>query len=940
MAFATDRKDKMFTAKNLNDLYSRFDRKCYLALNTMSPLFANSPDGPWEGKYPYGVWYVYRNDANSCKRLRADNPVGPNYIPGIGGEWLDNYQQINAGIQLSTLENQYVDKEGGQVYVDHWVYPNDTFACNISDIHYSFELLTKEIDGIKYDVHLGWDPPEGSGLTSYVRGSLGPGIDPTLPPGRIHKHRLAVAEIAVEGPSEFKILNTYQRYDCWRVHACGQSGVTVFLQNPDGSADRHLVDRGSCRAFRRRPDGKWAARFPNGGVCCYFFPYFSGDIPFLAEGPPEWSDSVTQANFVAIEKSAQANNVANPFILFQWRQVMGAVHDPFIPYDPRQVYTGVYADPSNANTTIGDAVFTWGRARVTYANAAGDVFTDVIKIFSGANNLVQNLRDLGANVNVTDTEIELSSTVGTIRIYPIDANIFTTVWNPYWEISSTPVTISTIYPAQYSMGMDPMVGPGTYTWDAGNEPTIFDSMRDLRRKIGVQVGFLTNYTEVDDITEEKVSIISMTPLGLMCRAATSSGIGGSTLFNVETIATNETLYVADRPAQFGVGAWQNWLYTSGTHIFYLQVAGGYPRLQWSNILPARNPVPGTSEQAVNTSFIPAGGPWGFSSSVYDFDLVRVFEIDLSSGIDDRPWGGDFWVNKWGGPGGSDASVRILGRPDKTEQYAFIPTAPNSSFVDLVAAGKDDVFKDGRGASFASTVPFKSGTYVPPYLDKMTHICWTGGVEQIGFDLPYSPIENPYRPGGGPFFHKIPKSAWLWDLMEWSVRSWTRAVPLCHGETSCPLYDATGSFRVLGVLTIGMVLIYSSGVEAFGGPCFYLTEPLYDLLIANGIICYRATDSVGNLRYYVPSANLASYSVSQGFISYNFDTENGQFWASPPIAATGYISKRNYSFGETNQGAGYYDPTTSTQYFDRIRYVNVRLGNELTGNNPIENQFQS
>jgi hypothetical protein len=257
----------------------------------------------------------------------------------------------------------------------------------------------------------------------------------------------------------------------------------------------------------------------------------------------------------------------------------------------------------------------------------------------------------------------------------------------------------------------------------------------------------------------------------------------------------------------------------------------------------------------------------------------------------------------------------------------------------VAAGKDDVFKDGRGASFASTVPFKSGTYVPPYLDKMTHICWTGGVEQIGFDLPYSPIENPYRPGGGPFFHKIPKSAWLWDLMEWSVRAWTRAVPLCHGETSCPLYDATGSFRVLGVLTINMVLLGTSGIE-FGGPSFYLTEQAYDLLIANGITCYRDQDSGGNDYWFVNAANLASYSVSQGFIAYNFDAENGQPYASPPVAATSFRSKRNYSFGETNQGAGYYDPTTSTQYFDRIRYVNVRLGNELTGNNPIENQFQS
>jgi 4-aminobutyrate aminotransferase-like enzyme len=36
---------------------------------------------------------------------------------------------------------------------------------------------------------------------------------------------LAVAEIAIEGLTDFRILNTYQRYDCWRVHNCGASTV-------------------------------------------------------------------------------------------------------------------------------------------------------------------------------------------------------------------------------------------------------------------------------------------------------------------------------------------------------------------------------------------------------------------------------------------------------------------------------------------------------------------------------------------------------------------------------------------------------------------------------------------------------------------------------------------------------------------------------------------
>lgn len=931
MPFAVDKREKMFTASNLNSLYSRFDQKCHRVLNGKSPLFASSASGAWEGKYPYGVWYVYRNDPDTCKRLRDGGESPLPYIPGIGYNWRDNHNQIQTQVELSKLETKHLDVQGGQAYVDHWVAGGDPFTCDVADIHYSFELLKREVAGIQYDVHLGWDPPSTSGLTSYVRGSLGAGIEPTLPPGRIHKHRLAVAEIALEGIYEFRILRTYQRYDCWRVHNCGTRSAVVLLQLPDGSADRQFVSAGSCRAFRRKPDGTWAVTFPGGTFCRYFFPYFTGDIPFLAEGPPSWSDTATQSEFLSLERSAQANNVANPFILFEWRRVVGAVHDPFIPYDPRQVYTGVYADPTDANTTIGDAVFTWGRARVTFSNAAGDVVSDQIRIFNGITGLVDRLRDLGIDVNVTATGMQVTTQRGVIRIYPIDANIFTTTTNPYWEIDASVKTISTVYPVQYCKGMDPITGPGTYTWDAGNEPTIFDTMRNLRRKIAVEVGFLNTYTDAVDIVEEKVSVVSMTPMGLMCRAATATGIGGSTLNNYETTADNESLYIADRPIGFGVGPWFNSRYTSGTHIFYLQVAGTYPSQQWGNVLPALNPVPGSGVQAVNTAYIPAGGPWGFSSSIYDFEQVRTYEINMASGggVDNRPWGGDFWLNKWGGPGGIDASVRIPGSPNRTQQYAYIPTADNSSFVDLVPAQRDDIFKDGRGASFASSVPFKSSTYSPPFRDNMTHICWTGGVEQVGFDLPYNPVGNPYLPGGGPFFHKIPKSPWLWNLLEWSVRAWTRAVPLCLGMSSCPLYDATGSSRVLGVLTIGMVLLGTSGRESGGTiPSFYISEEAHDLLIANGVVCYRDQDAGGNDYWYVPAVNLAAYSDSQGFTAWNFDTENGQPNESTPVLPTGYDTLRNFSDGERRQVSSYFDTVANEQRYETIRYVDLRLPNEL------------
>jgi len=931
MPFAVDKREKMFTASNLNSLYSRFDQKCHRVLNGKSPLFANSASGAWEGKYPYGVWYVYRNDPDTCKRLRADNAVGPDYIPGIGTDWRDNHNQVQTQVELSKLETKHLDVEGGQAYVDHWVAGGDPFTCDVADIHYSFELLKREVAGIQYDVHLGWDPPSTSGLTSYVRGSLGAGIDPTLPPGRIHKHRLAVAEIALEGIYEFRILRTYQRYDCWRVHNCGTRSAVVFLQLPDGSADRQFVSAGSCRAFRRRPDGTWAVTFPGGTFCRYFFPYFTGDIPFLAEGPPSWSDTATQSEFLSLERSAQANNVANPFILFEWRRTMVTIHDPFIPYDIRQVYSGSYADPSNANTTIGDAVFTWGRARVTFSNAAGDVVSDQIRVFNGTTSLVDRLRDLAIDVNVTATGMQVTTQRGVIRIYPIDANIFTTAADPFWEIDANVKTISTVYPVQYSTEVSPINGSGIFNWAAGNEATIFDTMRDLRRRIGVEVGFLNNYDDVVDIVEEKVSVVTMTPLGLMCRAATAGGIGGSTLNNFETTADNQSLYIADRPIGFGVGPWFNTRYTSGTRIFYLQVAGTSVSQQWANVMPTLCPVQTAGVPAVNTAFIPAGGPWGFSSSVYDFEQVRAYDIDMASGggVDARPWGGDFWINKWGGPGGIDASVRIPGSPNRTQQYAYIPTADNSSFVDLVPAQRDDIFKDRRGASFASSVPFKSSTYSPPYRDNMTHICWTGGVEQVGFDLSYNPVGNPYLPGGGPFFHKIPKSPWLWNLLEWSVRAWTRAVPLCLGMSSCPLYDATGSSRVLGVLTIGMVLLGTSGRESGGTiPSFYISEQAYDLLIANGVVCYRDQDAGGNDYWYVPAINLAAYSDSQGFTAWNFDTENGQPNEAVPVLPTGYDTLRNFTDGERRQVSSYFDTVANEQRYETIRYVDLRLPNEL------------
>jgi glycine dehydrogenase len=118
MPFATDRREKMFTAANLNSLYNRFDQKVYRTLNGVSPLMSNSTSGVWQGLYPYGVWYVYRTDPDTCKRLKDNGDVPSPSIPGIGIYWRNEHSQQAARIELSKLENKYLDVTGGQVYVD------------------------------------------------------------------------------------------------------------------------------------------------------------------------------------------------------------------------------------------------------------------------------------------------------------------------------------------------------------------------------------------------------------------------------------------------------------------------------------------------------------------------------------------------------------------------------------------------------------------------------------------------------------------------------------------------------------------------------------------------------------------------------------------------------------------------------------------------------
>jgi hypothetical protein len=568
-------------------------------------------------------------------------------------------------------------------------------------------------------------------------------------------------------------------------------------------------------------------------------------VPYFAEGPPSWQIPNTSP-FLALERSAQANNVANPFIMFDWLHTMGAQIDPTVQHDIRQVYPQTYADPGDFRQQLGDLVFTWGRAQVRYTidpNGTNPTYEDSEVNFPGVGSLVQRLEALGITVVQNPTSITLTSRRGYFQITPIDCNIFNNGEGPVWEISTTPITISTVYPP--SNNFDSF-------WSAGNEATIFDKVIDVRRRLAVEAGFINDYEDVHDITEDRIGLLRLTPQGLACTVGNPIGIDGNILINYEAYASQLQLYVKSRNAGYGVGPWTDFYFSSRTATSLIvpsrKAGATSPGIPWQNLFPTQigDSIPTSStmfQGAINAAYIPPGGPWGFSSGNYDNELMRA-----STGDPDFQSNGgyeaDFWVNKWGGPNGVDASVRILGSPNKTPKFAIKPDGPNSSFVTLVQVAIDDVFRDQRNARFASTVPLSMGSPVNANADYLTSIKFDWESNTYIFAIPYfaKGLLNG-GPGCGPFFHKIPKSAWLWNLLQWRLDSWTESICLCTQN-----------------LAPGLPGFFGTGYEPdFDLDAWYLDAAGYDLLSGQGVsasevrTAFRPSISSFRLRTYRPGA---------------------------------------------------------------------------------------
>jgi hypothetical protein len=861
----------MFNASNLNDLYSRFDRKCFLALNGLSPLFITTPNGEnyEQTTVPFGVVYQYRRDPSTCRRLGGSQFYSGSVI-------VNDYNQSKAYDELSKLEVKFQDVAGGQVYVDTFGPVAPSFTCDVASIHYSFELLTKEVDGKRYDVHLGYDPTSNL-QTSYVSGSLG--FFPRLPPSRIHKHKTAVADIFIEGYLEFSIKNTYQRYDCWRVHNCNASKLTVQLQSSGGSSTSVIIEPSSCRSFRRSPDGDWITTWPNGSVCRYFFPYLFGDVPYFAGGPPA-AVNYSQIGFMAIEISARANNIANPFLLFQWQNAMYAQLDPRNQHSILSAYKGAYQDPLKDSTIIGNAIFTWGRAKVAKLKA-GVIIQEYFKTFSRMETLVEDLESIGLTVTKAQGALTLvpKEQNTTVLIFPVDANIFvggtgsTSENNRFWNIIPTGIVVATYYPN----GFANYTTYNTSAWNSAFVPDLFDTILTLRKLVADQEGFYATIEDVPtEVPESIVSKVTLTPIGLVCCGVSANVItyNYTRHRNYEEAATSANLFTQTK--QSGVRL------VTPVHTYLFHAAGTW----YENVMPK-----------VGIAFVPPRGPWGFASSVYDAELSRVLNVTTG--------GADFWINKWGAANGKDNQVRILGQPNQTLQT---PIQTTTQTPNLVA---DDVFYDLDNPKMAGVagVTTLGGIY------NLTQINYRD-TEQY-FNLPYIPSFVSQTGGTGPIFHKIKKSAWLWNSLEYAVNAWTRSIPMCMGNKNAPIFGGATLRSIIDVENLSSD--NSSGRIAFG-----INESIYSQLLTNGILAYKQNAAPPSIStyYYVAPEDLESYCKRFGFNSYNFDAFKDLYSLTQDT-----IPFRSYSEGEKTDSVEYFRqnlqfPDFPARYYGSLRYVDL------------------
>jgi hypothetical protein len=644
----------------------------------------------------------------------------------------------------------------------------------------------------------------------------------------------------------------------------------------------------------------------------------TGDVPFFAAGPPQnFTETANSGEALALERSQSANNISNPWILLEWMRELHAATDPRAPYNAWDNYQDFYADPQDDNNLIGDCVFTWGRARLM-----DDDGNELIITIPNVGALVPTLAGYGITGTVSGNTLSISNRSRWTRIYALDCNLFTNSNSAlsggirYWDISVASPSFDVAYPPVYCRQTKPDdINQWTASaWSTATPPNIFNTIGALRRKVLVEAGWMASETEFPEIPEAfAASVVTLTPLGLMMRVPTTTPVydvavqvDGTHEYEGGLVGVSPRYWAGLHPRRIAHGVspdvvpednyWAadiQWLLASPG------ISDGVTFFSFRDLFPSVNAYSGVGGYpAIWTAYIPAGGPWGYSRTVYDWEIRRTFEITAEE--DTFSNGADFWVNKWGGPGGVDASVRIPGRPDLTEQFERV--SPDDITAGYRSTGPDDIW-------FDSNLPMRAGTTYQNEgaawgFDGVTHI--HPEPQDRASVHPFDMVP-PYQ-----LHQKIPKTAWLWDLLEFHVRAWRRSYRQVKGERDIPVAPRRSLLSGLDAAGAG---------EEFGEYVIYLTFTGYSDLISNGVAC-RSDGVASTSPYFVTIDNLASFIARRGF-SYLLDSI--QFPAAYPAGVV--IPKRLYGPGETTEYLGLYSVVYNWYRYAQHRFVDLRFPGE-------------
>lgn len=241
----------------------------------------------------------------------------------------------------------------------------DDTAADLS-LEWSLKALTRTADGTTF-----WLVPESTGSVRAMR-----------------KHRYAVAEIVLEGLSEFTIPRDWDRFSCFRIHNLSALEVEVTVETyaedgSDGADETITLDKFGCRSFRREAG------------------YYNADWNYCWKARAGKDKRFYKPQgAVVVELSAHANNFANPNIIKEWMEKLGALRDPYVdPPNEYPRYSSIFGNPSSSSTKIHDLIVHDGACKSIGWDASNNPI-ETAGTVGNSSSIVANLAALGITVSV------------------------------------------------------------------------------------------------------------------------------------------------------------------------------------------------------------------------------------------------------------------------------------------------------------------------------------------------------------------------------------------------------------------------------------------------------------------------------------------------------------------------------------------------------------